>query len=392
MTDLTSALAHLERLVAHPTVSSDPNRVLIDEMAETLDHAGARLDILPDPTGQKANLWATFGPDVPGGVILSGHSDVVPVAGQDWHTDPFALTEVEGGRLAGRGTCDMKGFLACVLAMAPQLAAASRHRPIHIAVTHDEEVGCLGAQALCAALAERGAAPGLAIVGEPTLMQVIDGHKGCFEYHTRFTGLAGHGSAPDRGVNALAYATRYATALLELAAGFKADPPAESRFDPPWTTINLGQLAAGFAPNVIPEEAELGWEMRPVRPGDAALVKETLERLVRDELLPEMQRVHPGAGIVLDIIGEVPGLDPQEPNPARDLVFELTGANGAGTVAFGTEAGLFQALGCATVVCGPGSIEQAHKPDEWIALDQMAACLGFLDRLSARHASGARRS
>jgi acetylornithine deacetylase len=387
MTDLTATVLHLARLVAHPTISSEPNLALIDEVAGHLADHGARIEILPDPTGQKANLWASFGPDAPGGLVLSAHSDVVPVEGQHWHTDPFVLTEVPDG-LAARGACDMKGFLACLLAKAPEIAAAARHRPVHIALTHDEEVGCHGARALCAHLAARGAAPALCIVGEPTLMQVIDGHKGCFEYHTRFTGLAGHGSAPDLGVNAIAFAVRYAAKLMELAAAFRAAPPPGSRFDPPWTTINLGRLNGGFAPNVIPEEADLGWEMRPVRPGDAEFVKDTLAAFVEGELLPEMRRVHPGAGIVLDVEGEVCGLDPQEPNPARTLAMELTGANGAGTVAFGTEAGLFQSIGCATVVCGPGSIDQAHKADEWIAVDQLTACLSFLDRLNTRLASG----
>jgi len=387
MTDLTATVLQLARLVAHPTISSDSNLALINEVADHLGAHGARIEILPDPTGQKANLWATFGPDAPGGLVLSAHSDVVPVEGQHWHTDPFELTEVPQG-LAARGACDMKGFLACVLAKAPQIAAAAHHRPVHIALTHDEEVGCHGAEALCAHLVARGAAPALCIVGEPTLMQVIDGHKGCFEYHTRFTGLAGHGSAPDQGVNAIVFAVRYAAKLMDLAAAFKADPPPGSRFDPPWTTINIGLLNGGFAPNVIPEEADLGWDMRPVRPGDGAFVKETMAAFVRDELLPEMRRIHPGADIVLEVEGEVRGLDPQEPNPARARAMALTGANGAGTVAFGTEAGLFQSLGCATVVCGPGSIDQAHKADEWIAADELSKCLAFLDGLTARLSSG----
>jgi acetylornithine deacetylase len=288
------------------------------------------------------------------------------------------------GRLYGRGTCDMKGFIAAAVAMAPFYAEKVKDRPIHFAFTHDEETGCLGAQALAQVLRAQGVRPGVAIIGEPTLMRIIEGHKGCYEYTTHFTGLEGHGSGPDRGVNAVEYAVRYVGRLLELKEQLKARAPAQGRFDPPWTTINTGALVGGVAHNVIPGKARVDWEMRPVQAGDAGFVKDDLHHYCTHTLLPAMRAVMPEADIVTEVIGEVDGLIPADENEARDIVAELTGANGADTVAFGTEAGIFQALGMSAVVCGPGSIEQAHKPDEYLALDQLEECLVMLERLGGK--------
>ncbi|MCB2130423.1 MAG: M20/M25/M40 family metallo-hydrolase, partial [Rhodobacteraceae bacterium] len=283
---------------------------------------------------------------------------------------------------------DMKGFIAACVAMAPEFARAAGERPVHFAFTHDEETGCLGAQALAAVLRERPHRPAVAIIGEPTLMRIIEGHKGCYEYSTHFTGLEGHGSLPDNGVNAVEYAVRYVARLLELRERLKGRAPAGSPFDPPWTTINTGALVGGVAHNVIAGKARVDWEMRPVQPGDADFVKDDLRHYCEDHLIPAMRAVAPGAGIVTEVVGEVEGLMPAEPNEARRIVMELTGANTAGTVSFGTEAGIFQALGMSAVICGPGSIEQAHKPDEFVALDQLAQCLGMLERLAGRLARG----
>lgn len=383
MTDLPDAIAHLERLIAFPTVSSESNLDLIEDTADRLEALGARVNVLRNDAGTKANLWATFGPETDGGIVLSGHTDVVPVEGQDWTTEPFRLTERDG-LLFGRGACDMKGFVAACLAMAPRFAEAASRRPLHFAFTHDEEVGCIGAQSLVETLRARGTRPALAIIGEPTSMKVIDGHKGVCEYCTTFHGLGGHGSAPDRGVNAVGYAVRYAARLQLLAERLRRRAPAEPRFDPPWTTINVGMLNGGFAPNVIPGRAVLEWEMRPVQPGDAAFVREDLAAYVERDLLPAMRAVHPEAGISTESLGEVEGLEPMDDNAARDLLFELTGRNDAQTVAFGTEAGIFQSLGLSAAVCGPGSIEQAHKPDEYVSRGQLQQCLDMLDRLAAR--------
>nr|WP_027241392.1 acetylornithine deacetylase [Pseudophaeobacter arcticus] len=367
-------------LIAFPTLSSDSNQALIAYTAGLLEDCGAKVDITSSPCGRKANLFATLGPEVDGGILLSGHSDVVPVTDQDWSSDPFVMAQREG-RLYGRGACDMKGFIAATLALAPSYAAQVSARPIHFAFTYDEEVGCFGAQHLAADLQGRGLTPGVAIIGEPTEMRVIEGHKGCYEYSTHFHGLEGHGSAPDLGINAVEYAVRYVAELLQLKQRLRGMAPAASRFDPPWTTVNVGALQGGVAHNVIASKAQVDWEMRPVCASDADFVKTALRQLCENELLPEMRQIFPEADITLETIGEVAGLVPMEQNEARRIMAELTGANGADLVAFGTEAGIFQALGMDVVVCGPGSIAQAHKADEYLALDQLDQCLTVLQRL-----------
>ena len=370
----------LRKLIAYPTISTDSNLDMIADLDVRLSTLGARVFRTSDDSGTKANIFATFGPEVPGGIMLSGHTDVVPVADQDWTSDPFEMVQRDG-MLFGRGTCDMKGFIAATLAFAETLDTSRLTRPLHFAFTHDEETGCLGAAHLVEALRERDLRPDIAIIGEPTEMRVIEGHKGCFEYTTHFSGLEGHGSAPDAGVNAVEYAVRYVTRLMELRRALKDRAPPGSPFDPPWTTINVGRVSGGVAHNVIAGKAEIDWEMRPVRIADADFVKSELARFCEDDLLPAMQAVHPDAAIALSTVAEVAGLEPMEANAARDLVSELTGANTTDVVAFGTEAGLFQTLGTDVVVCGPGSIVQAHKPDEYLALDQLEACCAMLARL-----------
>ena len=304
----------------------------------------------------------------------------MPVTDQDWTRDPFVLHRSDG-RLYGRGTCDMKGFLAAAVVMARYFAATPMSRPVHFAVTYDEEVGCLGARNLIPDLETRGVRPAMTLVGEPTEMRVIEGHKGCCEYTTRFIGHEGHGSAPDLGVNAVEYAVRYVAHLLQLRADLVDRTPDGSRFEPPWTTINIGQISGGVAHNVIATTAEIAWDMRPVQSSDQTFVQEALARYVNDVLLPDMRHVWPEAAITMETIGEVVGLEPMSENAARDLVMRLVGANGADVVAFGTEAGLFRRLGSDVVVCGPGSITQAHKADEFVSVDQMRACLTMLERL-----------
>jgi acetylornithine deacetylase len=370
----------LGKLVAFPTVSSDSNLELIAYAADLLSDAGATLSLSRDETGTKANLFATIGPAGDGGIVLSGHTDVVPVDPAEWTSDPFVLAE-RGGRLYGRGTCDMKGFIAAALAMAPRFAAAGLARPLHVALTYDEEIGCFGARALVGELARAGVRPAVAIVGEPTMMGVIEGHKGCFEYTTEFTGLEGHGSQPDKGVNAVEYATRYVTRLLDLGEMLKARAPAGSRFDPPWTTVQVGRMNGGTARNVIAGVCAVEWEMRPVSQGDVAYVKNGLADYVDSILLPAMRAIAPQSGVVTRVIGEVEGLQVVSESEARDIVCELTGCDHADVVPFGTEAGLFQSAGISSVICGPGSIAQAHKADEFIAIDQLAACLEMLDKL-----------
>ncbi|WP_417272468.1 acetylornithine deacetylase [Celeribacter halophilus] len=380
MSDLARCRDILGDLVAFPSVSSQSNLGAISYIAERLEAAGARVEVLEDQSGQKANLFATLGPDRSGGLVLSGHTDVVPVEDQPWSSDPFEMVERDG-RLYGRGTCDMKGFIATCLAKLNVLTQAARTRPIHFAFTHDEEVGCLGARSLVEVLRGREVRPAMALMGEPTNMQVIEGHKGCCEYTVTFTGAEGHGSVPDKGVNAVEYAARYINRLLELRHALIARCPEGSRFDPPYTTLNIGALKGGHAHNVIAGKAVLEWEMRPVDREDHAFVWREIASYVADVLLPEMRQVAQQAEISTEVIGEVAGLVPMEENAARDLAFRLTGANRADLVPFATEAGLFQQIGMAAVICGPGAIDQAHKPDEYVTLDQLGQSMAMLERL-----------
>ncbi|WP_294606726.1 acetylornithine deacetylase [Roseovarius sp.] len=385
-TQLSDTVALLRDLIAFPTVSEVSNLDMIAYLAHVLESHGAQVDIFHDEIGHKANLFATIGPEVDGGIVLSGHSDVVPVAEQDWASDPFELIEHDG-HLYGRGTCDMKGFIAAATAMAPVFAGHVKDRPLHFAFTYDEEVGCFGAQALVDSLKAKGIRPGVAIIGEPTSMRIIEGHKGCYEYTTHFSGLAGHGSAPDRGVNAVEYAARYINRLLVLKDALRDRAPANSRFDPPWTTINTGSMKGGVAHNVIASNASIEWEMRPVQATDANFVKDDLRQYCQEVLLPAMRSICPDANIVTEVIGEVDGLEPAEMNEAKAILMELTGADGAALVPFGTEAGIFQQYGMSAVVCGPGSIDQAHKPDEYVSLDQLQQCLDMLGRLGTKLAA-----
>jgi acetylornithine deacetylase len=370
----------LRRLIAYPTISADSNLQMIEYLANYLDHLGADVLLNHAPDGTKANLFATLGQGHENGVLFSGHTDVVPVADQDWSHDPFDMIERDG-RLYGRGTCDMKGFIAACLTKAHDYAKLPLKTPVHFAFTYDEETGCIGAQGLAKCLQIQGISPRLAIIGEPTRMKAIEGHKGCCEYTTHFHGKAGHGSMPDIGLNAIEYALRYGTKLMDIANNLKTHAHEHSRFDPPWTTLNIGRITGGHIHNVIPGNCSMDWEFRPVQDTDFTYVKEAIETYVNDTLRPEMQRRDPNANITTEIVGEVVGLEPTDQNEARDIVLELTGQNHADVVPFGTEAGIFAGLGMSVVVCGPGSIEQAHKPDEFIELSQLGACLSFLTKL-----------
>ena len=370
-------------LISFPTVSADSNLDMIAYLANQLEDCGAQVDVLIGESGRKANLFATLGPLGDGGIVLSGHSDVVPVTDQNWTTDPFKMVERDG-LLFGRGTCDMKGFIAASLAMAPLFAKQVRDRPLHFAFTYDEETGCIGAGHLAQNLIERSIKPSLAIIGEPTNMRIIDGHKGCYEYSTHFQGLEGHGSAPDCGVNAIEFAVRYVSRLLDLRDELKRMAPDDSRFEPPWTTVNLGAFNGGHVHNVIAPKATVDWEMRPVQPSDADFVNEGLRAYCDEVLLPSMRSIYPDASIVTEVIGEVEGLVPADENEALKIVSELTGANRADVVSFGTEAGIFQSLGMDVVVCGPGSIEQAHKANEFLAVEQLDQCLKMLEGLGTK--------
>ena len=380
---ITKTKELLRKLISYPTISADSNLDLIQFIANYLEDLGAEVHIDQNEDGKKANLFATLGGKIANSILLSGHTDVVPVSEQKWDTDPFNLSQKDD-KLYGRGACDMKGFIAAVLYKAKEYAELDLKTPVCFAFTYDEEVGCLGAQNLAKWLDLNNIKPKITIIGEPTMMKVIEGHKGCCEYTTHFRGKAGHGSMPELGVNAVEYAMRFGTKLINLTNELKSRKPSESKFDPPWTTINVGQIEGGIAHNVIPENCSLRWEFRPVQSSDYDYVKTTMETYVSKDLFPQMQKTYKGAKIYTEVVGEVTGLEPTEINEARDIVLELTGQNHADLVSFGTEAGIYNSLGSSVVVCGPGSIEQAHKPNEFISLQQLNACLSFLDRLKEK--------
>lgn len=376
-----AAMMILGDLVGFPTVTSESNLPLIEYTAAVLEPLGADLRVTYDDTGLKANLLATIGPATGGGVVLSGHSDVVPAEEPDWTGSPF-LAMRRDQKIYGRGTADMKGFIACALAMAPVYAAEPLRRPVHIAVTFDEEVGCKGAPLLIDDMVRNLPMPGVAIVGEPTGMRVITSHKGCYEYTTTITGLEGHGSAPGRAVNAVQFGARYVSRLMELAETLRLSPPPGSPYDPPHTTISVGRMNGGTARNVVAGECVIEWEMRPVRHEDVRLVLDDIAGF-EAELTSKMQAVSPQAAIHTVTEGAVDGLE-DVASPAVDLTISLLGAIETGVAAFGTEAGLYQMGGIPAVVCGPGEIGVAHRPNEHLSLEQLETCLEMMDALIGR--------
>jgi acetylornithine deacetylase len=379
-------VALLDRLVSFDTTSRNSNLACIAFIRDYLATHGVESRLTHDPTGTKANLYATIGPqDVPG-VALSGHVDVVPVDGQDWSSDPFRLRRAHG-RLYGRGTSDMKGFVAACLAMVPAFQARGLKRPIHLCFTYDEEVGCHGARVLAADLAALPVRPEMVIVGEPSSMKPILGHKGKVSATCRVIGLAGHSSRPDRAVNALHVGAEIVSFLNRQQARIIAEGPHDARFDPPWTSCHAGVFRSGSALNIVPHEAEIVFEYRHIPVHDARDLLAELRGYAEAVLLPPMRAVHPGAAITFDERPRLAGMDLAEDHPLADLVRSLTGANEAGRVAYGTEGGIFQEAGMAAIVCGPGDIAQAHTPDEWIAESELAACAAFLARLADRLAA-----
>jgi len=380
----------IERLVAFDTTSRNSNLELIGFVADYLSGFGIESRLSHNEERTKANLFATIGPPEPGGVVLSGHTDVVPVDGQDWTSDPFQVIEREG-RLYGRGTADMKSFLALALAMVPEILAAGLRTPVHLAFSFDEEVGCLGVPHLLRQIAGELPRPRLVIVGEPTEMRVANAHKGISGFLSEVKGLEAHSSASHRGVNAIMAAARLVSFLEELAAEIAARPPADPRhrdFDPPYTTIGVGTIEGGTALNIIPKTCRFRWEVRPLPGFDVSEVTDRFQAFARDSLLPAMRARHPGASILTTPLAMVPPLAPHDDSPAVALALALTGANRTGAVSFATEGGLYQAAGIPAVICGPGSILQAHEADEYISLEQVAAGEDFLRRLIARLAAG----
>jgi len=373
-------LKNLSELIKFQTVSGTSNLKLIEYCEKRLSKLGATSFKTFDETKKRVNLFSTIAGKKKlngGGIILSGHTDVVPASAKEWSSDPFIATE-KNNKVYGRGSCDMKGFIACTLALAPYFASQNLKKPIHFSFTYDEETACQGAPVMIKELKKRNINCSICIVGEPTSMKAIQAHKGCYEYSTHFTGLAGHGSAPDKGVNAVEYAIRFINKLTELRQVLKKREPKNSVFTPPYSTLQIGRIKGGLARNVIADQCVVDWELRPVVPEDGKFVNESIETYVKDVLLPEMKKVYPKANIKKEIIGEIVGFTKEEKSDAVNLVCNLTGDNSRDVVSFGTEAGLFQELGISTVVCGPGSIEQAHTIDEYVSFDQLKLCLKML--------------
>jgi len=379
-----TALALIKSLIGFDTTSRGSNLALIDYAEELLTAAGGRCRRSYDVTRAKANLFASFGPESDGGYVLSGHTDVVPVDGQDWSSDPFQA-EVRGGRLYGRGACDMKGFVGVALSLAPEIAKAKLKRPIHYALSYDEEVGCDGVQTLLADLKTQAIKPALAIIGEPTSMRVVGAHKAGAVLHTRCKGHEHHSSAPEKGANAVMMAGEFVSLLDDVWSGLRADT--DPRFDPPHSTVQANMISGGTATNILAREALVSWEYRALPDRDAKAIVDLVARRAHDELLPKYARRAPDAAFETVLHAAYPGLVMDEDSPAIALAREVTGANRVEAVAYGTEAGHFQRSGIPAVICGPGSIDQAHKPDEFCELNEYDACETFLRKVIAKAAS-----
>jgi len=375
----------LSDLIGFKTISGEDNNDLINYCEKYLNDLGATSFKTYDDEKKRVNLFATIKAKKSNEVkpiILSGHTDTVPVS-KSWSTDPFKAT-IKEDKLYGRGSCDMKGFIACTLAFAPVFSKVDLNRDIHFSFTFDEETACLGAPILIKELKKRKIQDGICIVGEPTKMKIIDAHKGCYEYTTYFEGLAGHSSMPHKGVSAVEFASKYANKLIELREELKKRAPKDSIFDPPFSTLQVGGIFGGIAHNVIADKCSVEWETRPVVKDDGVFLNQQIDKYANDVLLPEMKKVFPSSKITKEIIGEVTGFDRIDNSEACELVSSLTGDNSREVVSFGTEAGLFQEVGISTVVCGPGSIEQAHKVDEFIELNELKKCLKFLEGIKKK--------
>ena len=381
------ALAMIKQLIEMPTVSRDSNLDLIHWIRDHLKNLGVESELVFDATGKKANLYATLGPKDRPGIVLSGHTDVVPIDGQEWHTDPFKLTEKDG-LLYGRGTSDMKSFVALALAAAPQFLAADLKTPIHYAFTYDEEVGCLGAKRLIEVLRAMPIRPAACIIGEPTEMQVIAQHKGKKSWRVDVRGFECHSSLTHQGANAVEAAAEIIAHIKSLARKKKAEGPFDAEFAPPYTSLHTGTVHGGTALNIVPKDCSFLWEIRYLPQEDVNALYESVVAFAREKIEPELKAIDPGCGCHFHQISEFPGLATDDAAPVVQLAKALSGANRVAKVSFGTEAGLFSELGIPTIVCGPGSIEQAHKPNEFISLEQVALGEAFIARLVERAREG----
>lgn len=383
---MTNSLEILEKLVSFPTLSLEPNLDLISYIEAFLAAHGVASTRVYDETGTRTNLYAVIGPETAPGVMLSGHTDVVPVEGQDWTSDPFTLVERDG-RLIGRGTCDMKGFVACMMALVPEAVRRQLSRPIHFAFSYDEEIGCVGVRRLIDALAGMPVKPAFCIVGEPTSLGVVIGHKG--KHSGRFVcqGIECHSSLAPRGINAVYLAADMIEELRRIQAEIDSHGLRDDAYDVPYTTLHVGNIRGGTALNIVPNHCEVGFEIRDLPEDDASAMLARLRRKA-DELTRVASAQHAGTGVEIVIDNEYPALETAPDEEVVSFIKSLTGANTHSKTSFGTEGGLFSArLGIPTVVCGPGDIAQAHKPDEFVTREQMSACDAMLRRLLDRLAA-----
>lgn len=371
----------LAALVSFDTTSRESNLHLIEYVRDYLAGLGVASELIFNDQGSKANLFATLGPAQLPGIVLSGHSDVVPVQGQAWTRPPFELSEHDG-KLYGRGTADMKGYIACVLAAVPRLLAAPLRMPVHIALSYDEEVGCLGVRSLLAELAQRPHKPLLCIIGEPTELKPVLGHKGKLAMRCEVHGAACHSAYAPQGVNAIEYAAELIGELGRIGASLRRPELQDRRFDPPFSTVQTGLISGGKALNIVPADCCFDFEVRALPAQDPRQVAEQLQQYAQQQVLPKMQAVDGGSRIGFSELSAYPGLATDASSQAAQWIAQLCGCSEFGTVAFGTEGGLFDAIGIPTVICGPGSMDQGHKPDEFVSLAQLAGCDAMLERLA----------
>lgn len=378
--ELQPVVDELRRLIGFETITRGPNRDLIAYVRERLADLGVPCHLTWDETGTKANLFASFGPTDRPGVVLSGHTDVVPTTGQEWSSAPFDAT-VRDGRLYGRGACDMKGFLAVPLAMASEIAARPLARPLHLALSYDEEIGCVGVRRMLTELGEYAATPAACIVGEPTSMGVVTGHKGKRVLRCHVQGVAGHSSRPAEGVNAIEHAAAVIVRAREIAARLIAEGPFDESFDPPYSSMQTGTVRGGVAVNIVPAMCAFDLELRHLPTHDPEPLLEELKHFARETLEPEMRAADPHAGFTWEETVRYPGLSTGPEAEVVALAQRLAGEDETQAVGFGSEAGLFAAAGVPAVVCGPGGITEAHRPNEHIDLAQLERCRRFVRRL-----------
>lgn len=370
----------LSRLVSFDTTSRGSNLELISFVEDYARSFGLMPRRIPNPEGTKSNLLISIGPQEPGGIVLSGHTDVVPVDGQPWDTDPFNMIERDG-KYFGRGTSDMKAFSAVILSLLPELTRHPLKTPVHIALSYDEEVGCLGVRPMIADIVKSVPMPRLAIIGEPTDMKVVNAHKGIRSFRTTVTGREAHSSQTDKGVNAVMVAAELIMHIAKLAEDMRRRGDPTGRFDPPYTTVQSSTIEGGTALNILARHCLFQWEFRYLPGTSQDEILDAFNAYANNEVLPRLKAIAPEADIVTKPRAHVPALVATDGCPAEALAKQLTGRNHAEAVAYGTEAGLFQEAGIPSVVCGPGNIQQAHKPNEFIEISQVAACEQFIRKL-----------